>query len=506
MKSFLLSSLVLALAFLSFGCTQNSTPKDQIVVGLRAAGMSLDPHVVNDAASFRLIENMYDRLFRYTENYGEVEPHLVEKYSFSKDGKLLRLKIREDVVFHDGSQMTSEDVLFSLQRIINSKVRAEHFAGIDTIKPTGRFSVELKFVEPNAAILTNLAHPMNAIVSKEITNRHKGKLGKTDAGSGPFKLKEWKQGFHLELVRHDQYFLEDQPAVQSLVYRPISQEGTRMVALKNGEVDIVYDVPPKSIQEVIENENLSYAQKPGTFWEYVGLNVKNKKLKDTRVRQAIAYAIDRDQLNRVIKQGAATALGGSPLPKSHWAANTDYRPYSERNLEKAKSLLKEAGQSKGFDLEMVLKADSPEQIEAAQIVKANLKEIGINLSLKPLESTIYFERLGKKNFESTLIGWVGFVDPDEWFYHIFHSSGKWNQQGYANSEVDQLLEKARIETSQAKRAELYKKVQRIIVEESPLVFLYLNPLSSAWNYHLEDVLIHPTATTTFLSRAHWADQ
>lgn len=484
---------------------QNKSQSEGIVIGIRSKGLSLDPHAVNDAASFRLIENMYSTLFRYTKVYGEIQPHLIKSHEFSEDGKTLKLNLKQGTKFHSGRELTSEDVVFSINRIISKKVRSGHFDGLESATAHSPYQVILQFKKPNAAILSNLAHPMNAIVDKQATESKDGKLSNFDAGSGPYQLQEWKEGFYLKLMAFDDYFIEGLPKIKQLTYRPIPDESTRIVALKNQEVDLILDVPEKEIDRLKKQENLEHASEVGTFWEYVGLNTKKSPLHDKRVRQAIAYAIDRAEINQLVKQGHAFPTPGTPMPPSHWAANTDFKPYQKPDLEKAKSLLKDAGLESGFKLEMILKGDSPNQIEAAQVVKQQLKKIGVDVQLQPLESTLYFKRLGDRDFQSTLIGWVGFVDPDEWFYHIFHTQGKWNQQNYSNKTVDEKLEQARQELNQERRASLYKEVQELLIEDSPMAFVYLNNLTSAWNSRLEGYVVHPTASTIFLRDANLAN-
>lgn len=405
--------------------------------------------------------------------------------------------------FHTRSTpLTAEDVKYSLERIIEKKVRAAHLDGLNEIEIISENELILKLDKPNAALLTNLAHPMNAIVDSETAKQSEGRLAQTAMGSGAFRLGEWRPGQRVVLEAFDRYFEEGQPRVERIVLRAISDEGARLMAFQNQEVDLILDVPEKFIDPLKRREGIVLETSPGTFWEYVGFNTAIDKLKDPKRRQALSHAINRDQINNLVKLGHAEVTGGSPLPPQHWAALPDFRPYEELKLQKARGLLSQSDGS-SLSLEMILKSDSPNQIEAAQVVRQNWAAVGVDLTLKPLESTLYFQRLGDGDFETTLIGWVGFVDPDEWFFHIFHSEGSWNQQNYSQSKVDQLLDQARRELSREKRAQLYREAQRLIVQDAPMAFLYRNSLSSAWHEGLVGFDVHPTATTTSLRKTGW---
>lgn len=504
--AFLFTSSLLLLA----GCGRSeSAPRDaaarreagELVVALQDDGKTLDPHKAADAASMHLIENLYSTLLRYAPEYGEVEPDLAERYEVSPDGLVYTFHLNRAATFHSGRRVTSADVKYSIERIRESEVRAAHFAAVKEIETPDEHTVVLRLAEPFAPLLTYVAHPMNAIVDRDVVEANDGSIDRVAAGSGPFKLVEWRKEQHLAMARHEGYHVPGLPRLSRVVFLPMPDPTVRTIALRNGEIDLILDVTGRDERVLRPAKNVSVAAVPGTFWEYVGINTAREPLNDVRVRQAIAWAIDRDAINRVVKLGAATVLDGGLIPPGHWA-HAGLSIYPQRDLDKARELLTAAGVQPG-ELKLICKVGSafPYQVAAGQMVKQQLRDVGIEVQLLAQESGVFFEALGKHDFDLTVVGWVGFVDPDEWTYELFHSKGMWNQQSYNNARVDALLEEGRRTTDRAARQRVYAEAQRIITDEAPMVFLYANDQASAALPAVGGFVVHPTASTIFLRDA-----
>nr|WP_239534010.1 ABC transporter substrate-binding protein [Thalassobacillus pellis] len=455
---------------------------------------SLDPHTVTDAASMHYIENMYNTLFRYIPGkYGEIEGDLVKDYKISEDGKVYTFTLHEGVKFHNGDALTSEDVKYSIERIIEKGVRKHQFSELKSIETPSETEVVMTLSEPIAPFLTFLANPMNAVVNKTIVEENGGELDSVDAGSGPFKLDHWTKDQEMVLTKFEDYFKEGLPYLDKVVWRSIPDETARTTAIRNGEIDILLQAQPKDVKLLEKAEGVNVVSVPGTYWEYIGLNTEKEALSNKKVRQAIAWAIDRDAINQVVKFGQASPLLSGNIPENHWA-HLDEKIYPEPDLDKARKLLEEAGYGDGLKLTMKVSTNQS-QIDAAQVIKQQLQEVGIELEVVSQEDSVFFEALGSGDFESTVVGWVGFVDPDEFLYNIFHTDGMYNQQNYSNPEVDKLLEKGRRTMDQEKRKEIYAKAQKIIAKEAPMVFLYANPQISAVRERVQGFVVDPTVTT-----------
>lgn len=464
----------------------------------------LDPHKATHAQSMRYIENMYNTLFRYKEGtYGEIEGDLVKDYEISEDGKMYTLYLHEGVKFHNGDDLTAEDVVYSINRIIEFEVRAPQFEKIESMETPDDYTVVITLEEPVAPFLTFLAYPMNAIVNKTVVEENNNNLDNADAGSGPFKLVEWKKDQEMVLEKFTDYFKEGKPYLDRVIWKAIPDETARITAIRNKEIDIILQLSQRDIKTLENVDGVNVVDVTGTYWEYIGLNTTKGPLADKKVRQAIAWAIDRDAMNTTVKFGQATPLTGGPIPPGHWA-DAELNMYDKRDVEKAKQLLKEAGYEDGFEITLKV-GQNKAQVDAAQVAKQHLKDVGIEVEVIQLEDSVFFEALGKKDFEMTVAGWVGFVDPDEFLYNIFHTGEDWNQQAYSNPKVDELLEKGRTVMDENERKEIYKEAQKLIAEDAPMVFLYANQQASAIVDGVKGFDVNPTVTTISLENT-WIDR
>jgi peptide/nickel transport system substrate-binding protein len=471
-----------------------------LTIAVQDDAHSLDPHQVTDAASMRMSENLYSTLMRYGEAYGEIEPDLAEAVDISDDGLTYTLRLRANAVFHSGRVVTSDDVIYSIERIRDAGVRADHFRDVQSMQATDERTVVLQLSAPSAPLLTHLAYPMNAIVDRLVVEANGGRIDRVAAGSGPFRLVEWRADQRLVLERNDDYYVAA-PHLDRVIFRPIPDETARTTALRNAEIDLILDVAAKDVEILQRARGVRVARVPGTFWEYVGFNTSRPPFDDVRVRQAIALAVDRATTNQLVKLGQATPLVGGHIPHHHWAY-AGLSTYAEPDVARARDLLSQAGHGEGFTTTLKVGSAFPYQVQAAAVVKDQLRAIGVDVEVRALESTIFFADLGAGDFDMTLVGWVGFVDPDDWLWNIFHSEGKYNQQQYASAALDELLEQGRRTLDRDARRAIYTEAQEIIATEAPMVFLYLNDQISAHRDHVHGYVVHPTQTTLFL-RQTW---
>ncbi|QNN24383.1 peptide ABC transporter substrate-binding protein [Planctomycetales bacterium ZRK34] len=497
--------LIMVLLMLGGGCDRVAdAPADQLVIAISSTASGLDPHTVTDAASMRLIENMYDTLMRYTDRYGEVTDSLATSHAVSADGRTITFTLPTGVRFHSGRVMTAADVAYSLKRIIDKQIRAEPFAAVESIDTPNDHTVVLRLSRPDAALLTHLAYPMNVIVDRTVVEAHDGALGHIDAGSGPFELVEWRQGDRLILKRFEEYYVQGVPQLERVVFRPLPDPMARSIALRTGQIQLVLDVPEKDIEVMRQADHVTAGSAPGTFWEYIGLNCSRKPFDDARVRQAIAWAVDREQINRLVKLDHATVLEGGSIPPTHWAF-ANLRMYPQWDVDKARALLAKAGYPDGFETTLKVGSAFDYQVRAAEVVKQQLAAVGIIVRLDAMESTVFFSDLGAGDFDMTLAGWVGFVDPDGWLYNLFTSGGKYNQQQYTNPQVDELLRRGRRTLDRDQRITIYRQAQRLIAADAPVVSLYVSPQTSAWRDNVHGYQVHPTATTRSLRHTRLTD-
>lgn len=503
-----LTLLLTALAggFGLVGCGDGADDRrtDTLVVATQADAKTLDPHEAGWAGSMRLLENIHAGLMRYGDEYGQIEKDLLVDYRVNEEHTRFELTLRDDATFHSGRAVTAEDVRFSLLRISEANLRSEPLAHLESIEVVDDRTLVVNLSEPMTPLMTYFAHPMYAIVDRQAVQANDGKIERGMAvGCGPFKLALWQKDRRAELVRHEGYHHKGLPRVARLIFRPIADEQARTVALANGEVDIVLHVPAREIESLDEQADVTVASRAGTFWEYIGINTARPPFDDARVRQAIAWAIDREALARAVKRGHATAYQGGHIPPYHWAS-ADFTMYQHRDIDRARQLLDQAGHANGVSGELIVAANVQYQVDAAVMVKQMLADAGINITVQRLEGGQFGQRLGERDFDMTLVGWTGFVDPDEWTYPLFHTDGKYNQQNYSNPQVDSLLEAGRRTADREQRQRLYAQAQRLITEDAPMVFLYYNDHTSAWRAGVSDFDVRRTIASTPLRRAHWS--
>ena len=476
-----------------------------LVVAIQSEPSGLDPHMVTDKAAQYAIENMYNTLFSYTATYGEIEPSLVSSYEVSDDGLVYTMTLCDDVKFHSGSTMTSEDVKYSLERIRDTGVRASQMSKITSIETPDEKTVVITMESAYAPFLSYLANPLNAIVEKSVAEENNGDLTNVDAGSGPYTLTAWNVGTDLEMAAFADYFEDGKPGTDALELRPIEDETSRATALRNGEVDMILDATDTEIAVLGSADGVTLETVPGTFWEYLGMNCESEALSDPLVREAIACAVDRNAINMAVKMGNATVLTEANIPADHEYFGGD-EIYTERDVEKAKELLAEAGVEEGsITLKFTVGADWQYQVDAATMIKQQLSEIGINCELSAMESGVYFDGLNSGDFDLTVCGWSGFVDADEFLYDLFTTEGAYNQQNYSNTEVDELLEKGRVTTDETERKEIYAEAQKIIAEEAPMAFLYMNSYTVASRDNVQGFTVQATGTSVFLKDVSFSE-
>lgn len=496
--------MLIFLALVLPSCTRTKTDaqRNTLVIATQDDASTLDPDAATSAASMRMIENMYSTLLRYGQKYDTFVPDLATSIHVSPDQLTYTIHLRH-AQFHSGNPVTAADVVFSIDRIIKQGIRSRVFQSIDHITTPNVHTVILHLKKPCAPLMAALAYPMNAIVDRKVVKAHHGHIADVDAGSGPFELVSWQRDQQLVLKKFDHYYLKNRPRLARVIYRPIPDETARTIALRTGQVDLMLHVTPKDIAMLKAAPDVTVQSVHGTFWEYLGFNCKRRPFNDRRVRQAVAWAVDRQQLNHLVKMGHATPLRGGNLPPFHWACpHLDIYPH--RDLAKARKLLAAAGYPHGFSTTLKVGSAFGYQVKAAQVIKQQLRPVGIHVRVDALESSVFFAALNKHHFAMDLVGWVGFVDPDQWTWNLFHTGGKYNQQQYSNPTVDKLLAQGWAHRDRATRKKIYAKIERIIATDAPMVFLYVNPEISAYRDDVKGYRVRPTGSTLSLRDTYFA--
>ena len=433
----------------------------------------LDPHKTTSYQSFQVLENVYDTLVQPNEEL-EMEPALAESWETSEDGKTWTFALRDGVKFHNGNPFTAEDVVYSYNRIIDEELaNAYRFEAVKSVKAQGDDSVVINLNRP----APNLLEMIGAFKGMAILDKETKKLNlKREAnGTGPFKLVSVRSGDSIELDANQDYWGEG-PNVDGVTFRFLSEPTTALTNLQAGDVHWTDNVPPQQIDSLENNDEVELGRVPSNDYWYFAANQAREPFDDPRVRQALAWAVDREAVTEAAKFGAATP-NQTAIPESS-AYHHDYAPYS-RDVEKAKSLLEEAG-VENLKVDLMVTNEYPETVQAAQVLSSQWKDIGVQTKIRTLDFAAWLDEQGKGNFDVFMLGWLGNLDPDDFYYAQHHSKGNFNFQKYKNREVDRLLDQGRVETDEEQRQELYNQAAEQIVDDASYVYLYNPDVVQAW--------------------------
>ncbi|UOD34780.1 peptide-binding protein [Deferribacteraceae bacterium V6Fe1] len=513
--------LLILLVFIAvFGCSENSdkgeaksktglaavakTYGDALVDGSIGDASNLIPILATDSSSHSVASWIYNGLLKYDKNL-KLVGDLAENYSVSEDKKVITFNLKKGIKWHDGTPFTSEDVKFTYELIVDDKTPTAYdsdFRIVDHIETPDNYTVKVFYKQayaPALASWTTSILPSHLLKGVEIT---KSPLQRKPVGTGPYKFLEWKPGNSITLVANEEYF-EGRPNIERYVYRIIPDSATMFLELLNGTIDMMGLSP---LQFAKQTDNPRFNDKFNKYkylsnsYTYVGYNLKNPLFKDKRVRQALTYATPKDDIIEGVLFGLGQKATGPYKPTSPWY-NPNVKKY-EYNIEKAKSLLAEAG-FKDTDNDGILEKDglklkftiitnqgNSSRSMVAEILQNSWSKIGAKVDIRILEwATFINEYIDKRDFDAVILGWSIPLEPD--LYDIWHSSkceGKnLNFICYQNSEVDKLIEEGRVEFDFEKRKAIYDKIQEILAEEQPYTFLYVGESLIALNNRFENV-------------------
>ncbi|MBC8509365.1 MAG: ABC transporter substrate-binding protein, partial [Chloroflexi bacterium] len=437
-------------------------------------------------------------------------PHTPNVFQACEEGRKLShdtqpspSPLREGTKSHKGRPLTADDVVYSYERIMNPDTGSGvswRFGSVAGVEAVDDMTVAITLTEPSPNLLGRIgAYKGMAIVPKEIVED--GTIDTFPVGTGPFKFVEFMPGDHVTLEANPDYWEEGKPYLDGVTFQIIPDETVLLTNLMTGEVDWADSLPPQRVTELATSGEIIVQKKSGGDYWYVGLNLDREPFNDVRVRQAIAYAINRDDVAAAAKWDTATPNDGPISPDSFWYY--DYQPY-DQDLEKAKELLAEAGYPDGFDTEFMPTTFYEETVRSAQVLQAQLAQVGINADIRTLEWGTWLEEEGAGNFDMYICGWVGNLDPDDYFYAQHYTDAGFNFTGYTNLDADALLDEGRTETDEAARKEIYDQVQELIIDEAPYVFLYSSDVVQAWQPYVNGYATIGTNAKRFENT--WLDQ
>ncbi len=475
-KMLLVGLVIISLIiFVSAGAQEEQAGKGQdvetLVVGMPGDPRALDPHRTNDQPSARVMKQIYDTLFYQTPDLEITTNGLVDSYEVISDTEY-RFTLRQGVQFHNGDELTASDVQFTFERMREVNSPGAFLVGaLDRVEVIDDYTFTMFLQFPFGPFITHLAHPATAILNQRAVEEGGEEYTRNPVGTGPFSFVEWRSGDSVTLERFDDHFRGPAES-ERVVFRIITEDTQRTIALETGEVDLIYDVGPNDFDAVRDLPGVISFQTQGLTTFYMGFNAQTEPFDDVRVRRAINLALDVEAATDVAFRGFATVASG-PLPSTVQFANSELPGYGY-DPEEAQRLLAEAGYANGFSTS-IWTNDNPVRIMYAEIFQEQLRAVGIDASIEIVEWAPYLDRTAQGEHDMFMLGWVAVTgDADYGLYSLFHSD-EWGDAGnrtfWGSDEVDSLLVEGRTSPDPAAREAAYMRAQEIIFEEAPWTFL-----------------------------------
>jgi peptide/nickel transport system substrate-binding protein len=454
-----------------------TTPKrgGKLVIGADVNPVGLDPALTTAFASVAIYEQMYMSLGTLEYRTNRVIPDLAQSWR-NVDSKTYEFKLRPGVRFHSGREVTAEDVKYTIDRLLDPKVPAplrSYLGPVDRVEVVDKSTVRIAMKSVFAPLVSVLADRRPcAIVDREVVEK-RGSLANWDGGSGPFKLVEYTPDVRVVLERHGDYWEKDKPYLDQIEFRIIPDESSRLAAIRAGEVDMTVLKDPKNARLLRNDRNIALNDVP-SFWRSASpINLQRPPLNDVRVRQAISYAIDRQEIINTVLFGEGVITGPLPPGETEWAipVTRENFPTYYPDLAKSRALLKEAGVGP-FKISIQAAPAYAPDLPTAQVLQSQLKRVGIELEVVQMEWAAVLKAQRDRNFDLNLTFNTNRPDPDT-YLSVAHSQFSVNWGSYANPKMDELLERGRATLDLAERKKIYAEVQRLFAVELPYLFLYV---------------------------------
>jgi len=441
---------------------------------------NIDPHVYGGSAWKVLIGVLYSPLVTF-DTTGEIVPALAERWE-QPDAATIIFHLRPGVTFHDGSPLTVDDVVFSLNRIrdeVTGATLRSYLVDVEITKVDDT-TVAVKKATPDASLLSVLALPEAAIVSKGWIES--GVNVKAAAnGTGAFSLAEYEPAVRARLERNPTYFFPDEPLLDAVDFRMIKSDDARVSALRSGALDMIDFVPWKDIDVLGRMPNVTVDSASGAFMN-LWFNATRAPFDDPKVRRAIAFAIDREAISRAAFFGHGAPIYGAPTPPDSPYYNADLKGAVSFDPDKAKALLAEAGHADGLTLELIVYQGLGIYTTTAQVIQANLKEVGVDVSIRLVEWSDLVARKNGADYDAMIYGVsMKLNDPDAYGYYFGAESTYWAKPiGYRDDTLEALLAEGRALTDPAERKPVYAKVEERLLDTMPWVFINYREQAQAY--------------------------
>ncbi|HXV60019.1 MAG TPA: ABC transporter substrate-binding protein [Vicinamibacteria bacterium] len=493
-------------ALLWLSCTAEKAG-NSLIFASTADATTLDPHNTTDSQSDQVIWMVYNALIRYDEDMRFV-PDLATRWSVAEDDVTWTFELREGVRFHDGTAFDAQAVKANFDRVLDPEQghnRRDLFAPIERVEVADDFTVRIVTRYPFGAFEPMMAHVSAAIVNPTVARARGKSFGysaEATSGTGPYKVVRWRKDLELVLERNEDYFGEN-GKLETIVYRPITEAASRVIALESGDVDVITHVPPPDLRRLEENPDIAIIKTLSIGAQQFRFHCKREPFRDPRIRQAISHAIDRRAIIDNLMAGMVAPSTGPLTPRIRGRAELGEIPHDP---EKAKALLAEAGLPDGFRTKITTTPRYNMGVEIAQAVAAQLAKVGIESEIEVLEwGTIrqYWGGLLPEDcpLEIFIMGAGASSADADWGLRPIFATQERNENNYgyySNAEFDEVIHEAMRTVDPSERNALYRRAQEIVYLEDPgAVWLFDNYHVVAARSNVAELTTSPLGLVTF---------
>ena len=438
--------------------------------------VNMDPGYAQLYSSLQVYQNVYSKLV-YVDQSGQFIPGLARGWKPENERTWL-FDLVDNAVFHNGEPLTATDVAFTFARVLDAKNKLPmrvFFTPVEGVEAVGPYQARFHLSRPFGALLACLSQATEVVNEKALAQKDP-KLW--PIGTGPFRFVEWVKDDHVTLERWDKYFRPGKPYLDKVVFYAPADDTVRLTGLQTGRFNWIQTAPPQRVAELERSPDLKASAGRPYFPFFFMLNASQPPLRDKRLRQALAWAIDRTEIVKLVYFNTHVVTA-EPCPEpSLWATGINAHQGGP-DLARAKQLLADAGFGNGLSLTYLVKSQVPVLVKTGEILREQLKKVGVTLEVRPLESGQYFEELTGKKFDVAAAWWSVTVDPDMFYYPMQHSASPWNFTGLKSEEADRRLDAFRFTSDQAARRKMYPELVRFFQEEGSLL-IFSNEIQRYW--------------------------
>lgn len=480
-----------------------------LMMGSLVEPPGLDPFHVAAEARIRITVLVYQGLFYEAPN-GDAVPLLAEGFDLSPDRLMLTVRLRQGVTFHTGQQMTAKDVAYSYNYIRdpkNGSPGAADFAVITAVDALDDATVRFTLSQPNGSLPMTLGNKFGGVVPAGTFDvpDAAAKLNQVSVGTGPFKIGEFTPNSNLTLVRHAPYWEPGVPHLDAVNFVFIPSSPSLLVGLRNKRIDLATLNRPQDVKQVEGAPGLKLERWPSLNQKSIDLGLEYAPLADVRVRQAIALAVDKDEMMRASIGGLGTVIGTIPAAmEERWGLPAAGLPRGP-NLVRAKALLAEAGHADGLDLTLTTIVGYDWMDPAALTLREQLARVGIRLAIQRVELGVWAKNFQAKQMGFTFNDWASQPDPNLLFYRHFHSApGGADFRNWKDEKASALLDQGRAEADPAKRRAIYQAFQAELAATVPTIMMFSADHLTVRGERVRNYVQHPTGWYYGLARTYLA--